>query len=102
MEGASGVTMRMLIGPDDKAPNFHMRQFTVAAGGNTPYHAHDFEHEVLILAGAGTLKTEQGDKPLTRNDVVFIAPNEKHQFRNTGDQPLEFICLIPAPRDCAS
>ncbi len=102
MEGAVGVTMRMLIGPDDRAPNFHMRHFTVEAGGHSPHHQHDYEHEVLILSGTGVLKTDQGDKPFAANDVVFVPPNDKHQFRNTGDKPLEFICLIPAPQDCSS
>ena len=101
MEGAVGVGMRMLIGPDDGAPNFHMRHFTVEPGGHSPHHQHDYEHEVLILSGTGVLKTDQGDQPLAANDVVFVPPNDKHQFRNTGEQPLEFICLIPAPQDCA-
>ena len=35
MEGAEQVQMRMLIGPDDGARNFHMRHFEVGAGGHT-------------------------------------------------------------------
>ena len=101
MEGASGVTMRMLVGPEDGAPNFHMRHFTVAPGGHSPHHQHDYEHEVLILAGSGLVKSEQGDRPCQKNVVVFVPANEKHQFVNTGPDPLEFICLIPAPQDCA-
>lgn len=101
MEGAEGVTMRMLIGPDDGAPNFHMRHFMVQAGGHTPYHQHDYEHEVLILSGSGVVKSEQGDRPVERDAVVFVPANEKHQFQNAGPEPLEFMCLIPAPEDCS-
>ncbi|MHC4611194.1 MAG: cupin domain-containing protein [Planctomycetota bacterium] len=101
MEGAKGVTMRMLIGREDGAPNFHMRHFTVAPGGHTPHHQHDYEHEVLILSGSGVVKSEQGDRPCQKDAVVFVPANEKHQFRNTGPDPLEFICLIPAPEDCS-
>lgn len=100
MAGADGAKMRMLIGPADGASNFHMRHFEVRPGGFTPHHQHDYEHEVLILKGAGTLKSEQGDRPCKPGDVVWIPANEMHQFRNTGAEPLEFICLIPAPRDC--
>jgi quercetin dioxygenase-like cupin family protein len=100
MEGAQGVKMRMLIGPADGAPNFHMRHFTVAPGGHTPHHSHSFEHEILVLAGAGVLKSDQGDRALQPNDVVFVSSNEQHQFVNAGDDPLEFICLIPAPEKC--
>jgi quercetin dioxygenase-like cupin family protein len=101
MQGASNVKMRMLVGPDDGAANFHMRHFEVAPGGFSPHHQHDYEHEILILSGQGVAKSEQGDRPLKSGDVVYVAPNERHQFVNNGDSPLQFICLIPAPRDCS-
>jgi quercetin dioxygenase-like cupin family protein len=100
MEGAKGARMRMLIGPQEGARIFHMRHFEVAVGGHTPHHAHDYEHEVLILKGRALLKSEQGDRQASPGDVVWIPANEKHQFLNPGDEPLEFICLIPAPEDC--
>ena len=101
IDGACGAKMRMLIGPDDGASNFHMRHFEVEPNGCTPHHQHDYEHEILILSGGGIAKSEQGDRTIAAGDVIFVAANEKHQFRNTGDDPLKFICLIPAPHDCA-
>lgn len=98
--GADGVRMRMLVGPADGAGVFHMRHFEVRPGGHTPHHTHDYEHEVLILRGQGQVRGEQGDRPCKAGDVVWVPPNEMHQFRNTGSEPLEFICSIPAPRDC--
>jgi len=100
MEGAVGVRMRMLIGPDEGAGVFHMRQFEVEPGGNTPHHEHNYEHEVLILAGEGTIASAAGDRPCKAGDIVWVPPGEKHQFRNTGNQALKFICLIPAPESC--
>lgn len=101
MPGASGARMRMLVGPDDGARNFHMRQFEVAPGGFTPHHQHDYEHEILILAGQGAAQSEQGERTIRAGDVIWVPPNEMHQFRNTGSEPLKFICLIPAPFQCA-
>lgn len=100
LPGAEGVRMRMLIGPADGARIFHMRHFEVQPGGHSPHHTHDYEHEVLILRGTGIVKSEQGDRPCKPGDVVWVPANEKHQFRNAGQEPLEFICLIPAPQDC--
>jgi quercetin dioxygenase-like cupin family protein len=100
MEGADGVRMRMLIGPADEAPNFHMRHFEIKAGGHTPHHTHDYEHEVLILTGSGIVKSEQGDHPFKAGDAIFVPPNERHQFVNDGTEPCTFICSVPAPRDC--
>ncbi|HMQ17436.1 MAG TPA: cupin domain-containing protein [Phycisphaerae bacterium] len=100
MPGAQGAGMRMLVGPDEGATNFHMRHFEVAPGGFTPHHQHNYEHEILILKGQGVARSQQGERPLKAGDVVFVPANEMHQFRNTGSGPLEFICLIPAPQDC--
>ena len=100
MEGAKNVRMRMLIGPDEKAPTFHMRHFEIQPGGNTPHHTHDYEHEVLILKGKGHVKSPEGDKPFEPGMVVFVPANEKHAFVNTGGESVEMICLIPAPNSC--
>lgn len=101
MEGSSGARMRMLVGPEDGARNFHMRHFEVAPGGFTPHHQHNYEHEILVLAGEGIAKSEQGERRLKQGDVLFVPPNEMHQFVNTGRDALQFICLIPAPMDCS-
>lgn len=100
MPGATKTKMRMLVGPGEGAANFHMRQFEVEPGGNTPHHQHDYEHEILILAGQGVAKSEQGERPFKAGDVIWVPPNEMHQFTNTGAEALKFICLIPAPKDC--
>ncbi len=102
MEGAARVKMRMLIGPEQGATNFHMRHFQISPGGHTPHHQHDHEHEVLILAGAGTVRSKEGNRPFKRGDVIFVPPNEEHQFINSGDDPCEFICLIPTPQSCCN
>ncbi len=101
MAGAKGARIRILIGPEEGAGNFHMRHFEVEPGGCTPHHEHAYEHEILVLKGSGLATTIEGDRPFKPGDVIFVPADEKHQFRNTGDEPCEFICLIPAPEQCA-
>ncbi|HSW44498.1 MAG TPA: cupin domain-containing protein [Phycisphaerae bacterium] len=101
MPGAKGARIRILVGPEDGAEKFHMRHFEVEPGGCTPHHQHDYEHEILVLKGAGLARSEQGDRPFKPGDVIFVPSNEMHQFCNTGQEPCEFICLIPAPCNCA-
>ncbi len=95
MEGASGCRVRWLIGEADGAPNFAMRQFEVAAGGYTPRHTHPYEHEVFVLEGEGVVYEGDVEHPLRPGDVVYVEPDEVHQFRNTSDAPMKFLCLIP-------
>jgi len=94
-EGAEGAQIRWLIAQKDGAPNFAMRMFEVAPGGQTPFHAHDWEHELYCLSGQGSLVTERGELPFGENDVMYVDPNMMHAFKNVGTDTLKFLCLIP-------
>ncbi len=92
---AEKVKVRWLISDKDDAKNFAMRLFEVGAGGFTPYHSHDWEHEVFVLEGVGEVKIEDKTYPIKKDSVVFINPQVKHTFTNTGEGILKFLCLIP-------
>ena len=36
-----------------------------------------------------------GETSIASGSVILVDGNETHQFRNTGDEVLRFICLIP-------
>ena len=94
-EGAIGVQMKQLITQREGAPNFAMRLFEVRPGGHTMTHSHDWEHEVFVLAGRGEVRTQQGPVPIAEGDAVFVPGGEMHNFANTGEEPLRFLCMIP-------
>lgn len=94
-EGLEGVTVRWVINDRDGAPHFAMRVFDVQPGRSTPYHSHWWEHEVFVLEGEGVAVSAQGEAPIAPGTVLLVEGDEMHQFRNTGDQVLRFICLIP-------
>jgi quercetin dioxygenase-like cupin family protein len=95
MPGAVGCQVRWLVGRSEGAPNFAMRQFEVQPGGYTPKHHHPYEHEVFVLEGEGVVVDGQDERVIKAGDVVFVAPDDVHQFRNTGATPLKFLCLVP-------
>jgi quercetin dioxygenase-like cupin family protein len=94
-EPAKGVKIRWLINEKQGAPNFAMRRFEVEPRGYTPYHTHDWEHEVYILEGEGVAKSEDGESKISPGSVIFVEPGEKHNFENTGDKKMVFLCMIP-------
>ena len=99
MPGVEGVTMAIMVGRDDGAPNFALRQFKVTPGGHSPRHSHDYEHEVFIIAGGGTVLLEGRENPIRAGDVVYVPADEEHQFR-AGEQGRRFLCLVPVSRNC--
>ena len=96
MPGAVGCAYRVAVSAKDGAPNFAMRFFEVAAGGNTPLHQHPYEHEVFVMEGQGTVWRDGQAVPLKSGDVLFIPADEQHQFKNVGAGTFKFMCLIPA------
>ena len=95
-EGTSSkVRVRWLITQEMGAPNFAMRLFEVESEGYTPFHIHDWEHEVFILEGSGVVVGGDEERLFRAGDVILIPPNEKHQFMNNGKGLVKILCLIP-------
>ena len=94
-EGAEGVKVRRLISDPDGAEHFALRQFELEPGGHTPLHTHDWEHEIYVLDGQGIIQYEGQEYPLTSGNVLLVPANTQHQFRNTGQPPFRFLCIVP-------
>ena len=94
-EGAENTEIQWLLSPAGGAPNFALRRFIIAPGGHTPQHSHDWEHEVYILRGEGVVITDQGEVAVGADQAILIAPNESHQFRCSGSDSLEMLCIVP-------
>lgn len=95
-EGASDVTIRWVINAEAGAENFAMRVFEIAPGGYTPRHVHPWEHEVFILEGKGQVLGGEEWVDFGPGHVIFVPPNEEHQFQNTGTETVKLLCLVPA------
>ena len=91
-----GVSVRWLIGPAEQAPNFAVRYFEVEPGGWTSLDQHAHDHGVVILRGRGRVLLGQEEHPVSFGDVIYIPGNEVHQIRNPEQEPLGFLCVIPA------
>jgi quercetin dioxygenase-like cupin family protein len=97
-DGAQGVAVRWLLSRPEGAPSFAMRLFELAPGGSTPHHDHPWEHEVFLLEGSVEVVGVGATTRAAAGDAVLLLPGETHQFRNPGDSPARFLCLIPLPR----
>lgn len=94
----TGTERQILIGPDE-APNFALRRFIMQPGGGMPAHTNRVEHEQYVLRGEARIGI--GDDVLTvmRGDVVFIPAGEPHWYEALGDEPFEFLCVVPNAPD---
>jgi quercetin dioxygenase-like cupin family protein len=96
LQGYENVKKQVVIGPEDGSEEIVMRYFTLAPGGSSPHHTHDWPHLVRIETGTGVVIDPSGnERPVAAGDYVYVNDNETHQFRNTGAEPFAFICIVP-------
>jgi quercetin dioxygenase-like cupin family protein len=93
-EGSRGASIQWLLGKKEDVPHFFMRLVTVEPGGVIPLHNHEAIHEMYIVKGRGAVLRPEGETPVTEGDFIYMPPNEVHGTRNTGSEPLQFICCI--------
>jgi quercetin dioxygenase-like cupin family protein len=93
---SAGATRRILIGRDEGAEDFIVRYFTIPPGGHSSLEHHRHQHGVVIVQGRGRVLLGESWSEIGPGDAVFIAPDEVHQLQAADDQPLGFICVIPA------
>ncbi len=93
---AKGVAGRVVVGKNDGANNFCMRVFEISAGGHTPKHSHDWEHEMFIHSGEGEIYGNGQWTPVKSGNAIFVPSNEEHQIRNRGKELLVVVCLVPS------
>jgi len=91
--GAEKLSVRPLVTQADGAPTFTMVLLELGPGGSTPDHSHQREEEIFVKTGTGILRYSGKDIPLDPGRVVYLGPNEAHQFVNTGNEVLELLCV---------
>jgi quercetin dioxygenase-like cupin family protein len=62
-----------------------------APGGYTPPHYHDGESLLYALEGEATIKVSGRSYRIEQDTLVFFAPNEVHEVRNTSKKIFRMI-----------
>ena len=98
-DGIKNINKTRVISEDNGWDGHCLRVFKVTAEGYTPHHSHDWEHVIHVISGEGQVEIDGEIHKLTAKDFVFVPPNVVHQFKNTGSEDFEFICIVPKRGD---
>lgn len=97
-----GSLIRELLHPNRHGNhNQSLAEATVAPGEETQLHRHRCTEEIYhILRGEGLMTLGNQSLLLIPGDSLCIPPGTPHRIRNTGGEPLVFLCCCsPAYRD---
>lgn len=98
VKAGTKTTKQVLISPQE-APNFAMRKFSIEPGGEMPLHTNSVEHEQLVLNGKAEVIIDNKIFNVQKDDVVFIPAGIPHSYKTIGEEPFEFLCMIPNKED---
>ena len=73
-----------LIGLDDNPATCTMTYSEIYPDKTSSHHIHEWEHEVYIIKGSGTLVCDGKEYPVKAGDAMFIPPNVDHYTLNNG------------------
>ena len=96
-----GISRRELIGKRGETPSSHLRYFEIAPGGFSTLEKHGHEHVVVVMRGQGEVQFGCYIYSVSFGDVVYVGPDDPHQFRNHEEatEPFGFLCIVDAERD---
>jgi len=91
-----GTLLRELLHPD-KQPielRYSLAHAIVPVGQTSTPHSLTTSEVYYILTGIGEMNIDGETKTVEPGDAVYIPPDAKQFIRNSGTEPLIFICLV--------
>ncbi|MCS6992254.1 MAG: cupin domain-containing protein [Anaerolineales bacterium] len=88
------TTKQVLISAEE-GPHFAMRRFVMEPGGGMPRHTNTVEHEQYVLGGKARIGIGDEVFEVQKGDVIFIPADVPHWYQNIGNEPFEFLCIVP-------
>lgn len=88
--------LRELLHPD-KQPielRYSLAHATVPVGKSSIDHALTTSEVYFILSGQGEMHIANECQVVSAGDAIYIPPNARQFIRNTGQDPLSFICIV--------
>lgn len=99
IDRGSGISTTPLVtvhtNPDAK---FTTGMSTYPQGQGAPFHVHNCDEQVTLLAGKGEVEVEGVITPLVPYDSTYIPAGLVHAFRNTGTEPMTILWIYSASR----
>ena len=91
-----GTLLRELLHPDKQplALGYSLAHAIVPVGKVSEPHSLSTSEVYYILTGTGVMHIDNEVQDVGVGDAIYIPPNAKQFIRNSGKEPLIFICMV--------
>jgi quercetin dioxygenase-like cupin family protein len=99
VELAEGLQKGVLLGEDQRTPNFDMRRFVLEPGARVPRHTNEVEHEQFVVEGDYVVGIGEETHTVSAGDSLLVPAGVEHWYRNDADVQGSFLCVVPKGDD---
>ena len=89
------ASMKVLVSPREGWDSHVMRVLELGKDGYSPKHSHPWPHINYMIEGEGILMIDCVDHPVSAGSYAYVPQDTIHQFKNIGEKPFKFICIVP-------
>ncbi len=95
-DGNEGTKIKDLLNPKitNKNTNISIAHFVLAKGKRSKKHFLKSSETYYIMKGNGALVIDGKEFFVKKDQVVFIPPKAEQFIKNTGDEDMEFLCIV--------
>ncbi|NER81332.1 MAG: cupin domain-containing protein [Leptolyngbya sp. SIO1D8] len=88
--------LRELLHPDKQSIDlrYSLAHATVPVGETSVDHALTTSEVYYLLSGHGDMHINDEVQAVGPGDAIYIPPNARQFIRNTGSEPIVFICIV--------
>ena len=95
----NGASTTPLVSPAIGAAGFINGITEFDPGVAIPFHSHNCEESVMLLAGDAILDIQGEEHRLSPFDTTWIPPNLPHRFRNmSATEPMKIFWIYASPQ----
>lgn len=96
VEGGEGTQIKQIFHPHNTmlGIRFSMARCTIQKSTKSKKHILKSAEVYYITSGMGILHVDDQICELKAGQAVYVSPHSEQFVENTGDAPLEFLCIV--------
>ncbi len=96
IDGDEGTQIKQIFHPHNTmlGIRYSIIKCSLWPGKRSKQHMLKSSEVYYVLSGSGVLYIDEQEFKVKADQAVYVPPHSKQNIQNTGDVPLEFLCIV--------